>query len=186
MPEPDDLHPWHLREEKVIGRFRIFDVAEEWYDRPDGKPVHSFFVIRTADWANVVPVTPDGKVVLIRQFRPGTGEITVEVPGGMVEPAEGGDVAVAALRELEEETGYVAERIEPLASIRPNPAILRNWQHHFVAHGARKARSTRFDEGEDVRTFEATWDEVDAMVRDGRISHSLTLTALLFARYLKS
>jgi 8-oxo-dGTP pyrophosphatase MutT (NUDIX family) len=178
------LAPWPRLSEKVLGRFRIFDIVEEEYERPDGAPSHSFYVLRTSDWVNVVPVTPEGRVVLIRQFRPGTQEITIEVPGGMVEPSEP-DPAASALRELEEETGYVADSIALTASIRPNPAILRNRLHMFVATGARPSGRVNLDAGEDVESFEATWDEIDGMVRRREITHALTLTALMYARYVR-
>ena len=179
-----DLVPWARLSHQVLANYRIFEVATERYDRPDGSRTHDFFVLLSPDWANVVPITPEGRVVLIRQFRPGTREVVIEVPGGMVEPSEP-DPAAAALRELEEETGYVADRIEKTASIRPNPAIQRNWLHMFVATGARPTGSIHPDESEEIRPFEATWDEVDALVRDGSITHALTLTALMFARYLR-
>lgn len=179
----DVTRPWPRLSQEVTGRYRIFDVAQERYERADASRTHDFFVILSPDWVNVVPITPEGRVVLIRQFRPGTGEITLEVPGGMVEPDEP-DPSRTALRELEEETGYTAEGILATASIRPNPAILRNTLHMFVATGARPLGRIHPDEGEEIAPFEATWDEVDAMVRDGRITHALTLTALMYARYL--
>lgn len=177
-----DIWPKVARELK--GRYRIFDVYEEWFSRPDGKPTHSFYVLETLDWVNVVPITSEGRIVLIRQFRPGTCEMTIEVPGGMVD-SNREDPAMAALRELEEETGYVAQSVTRTASIRPNPAIIRNWLHMFVATGVQPSGHVNFDEGEDVETMEVTWEEVDEMVRSGAITHALTLTALLYARYLK-
>ncbi len=179
----DDRHamrPWPRLRTRMLGDFRIFRLAEEEFEMPRGAGTHSFYVLLSADWVNVVPVTPEGRVVLIRQFRPGTCQVTIEVPGGMVDDGE--DPARAALRELEEETGYRAETLVPTGRVRPNPAILRNTCHMFVALGARPVGRTRMDEAEDVETFEATWDEVDAMVRDGRIDHSLVLNTLTFAR----
>ncbi len=184
MPGPSSIHPWPRRSSTVRGRYRIFDVAEEEFDRPDGAASHSFFVIEAADWVNVVPITPDDRVVLVRQFRVGTGEVSIEVPGGMVDPGEA-DPSAAALRELEEETGYVAESIAHSASIAPNPAILRNHLHMYVARGVRPIGAAHPDADELVEAFEATWDEIDAMVRAGQVTHALTLTALLYARYLK-
>lgn len=174
------MRPWPRLDSRVIGDFRIFRLAEETFEMPGGSRTHSFYVLWSADWVNVVPITPEGRVVLIRQFRPGTCEVTIEVPGGMVD--EGEDPADAAMRELEEETGYRAERVIPTGRVRPNPAILRNTCHMFVALQARPVGRTQMDEAEDVETFEATWEEVDALVRSGRIDHSLVLNTLTFAR----
>lgn len=174
---------WTRRSRKTLGNFRIFDLVEEEYVAEEVGRSHSFYVLLSTDWVNVVPVTPEGRIVLIRQFRAGTGEVTIEVPGGMVDPGED-DPADAALRELEEETGYTAENIVKTATVRPNPAILRNRCHMYLASGVRPLGRVNQDAGEDVHAFEATWEEVDAMVRDGRIDHSLVLNTLLFARYL--
>lgn len=180
----EPLRPWERTGHEVVGRFRIFDLLRETYRHPEDGRTHDYLVIDSADWVNVVPITPEGRVVLVRQFRPGTREVTIEVPGGMVEPGEV-DPAVAAVRELEEETGYVAGRVEKTRSIRPNPAFIRNWHHMFVARDAIPAGRMRPDEGEYLRPFEATWDEVDRMVGDGSITHALCLTALMFARYFR-
>jgi len=183
MPPTPDLAPWPRLSQREIGDFRIFSLVEEEYARPEPGRTHPFFVLLSRDWVNVVPVTAEGRVVLIRQFRPGAEEVTIEVPGGMVETGDR-DPADAALRELEEETGYTAERIVKTATVSPNPAILRNHCHMYLATGVRPLGRTNQDEGEDVHAFEATWDEVDAMVRDGRIDHGLVLNSLMFARYL--
>jgi len=179
-----ELVPWPLLGRKSLGNFRIFDIVEEEFRMPVPGKSHSYYVLLSRDWVNVVPITDQGRVVLIRQFRAGTGEITIEVPGGMVDDNDA-DPADAALRELEEETGYRAQDIVKTAAVRPNPAILRNSCHMYVATGVKPTGHMNQDEGEDVHAFEATWDEVDAMVRDGRIDHSLVLNALMFARNLK-
>jgi len=185
MVDMPDMKPWPRLSGREMGDFRIFSLVEELYLRPavDGRveKTHPFYVILSRDWINVVPITPEGRVLLIRQFRSGTEEITIEVPGGMVETTDV-DPTETARRELEEESGYRADRIIPLRSVRPNPAILRNWCHLFVATGVRPVGKMNWDEGEEVRPFEATWAEVDELVRSGAINHSIVLNALTFAR----
>jgi len=171
--------PWPMLGRKKIGNFRIFSLYSEVYRMPDGRE-HDFFVMECPDWVNVIPVTEDGRVVLIRQFRPGTKEITLEIPGGMVEPGE--VPAEAARRELEEETGYKAASIEYIGVVEPNPAFIRNRCHMFLARGARLAGGQNLDPGEVISFETATWDEVDAHIRAGRIQHGLVLNALCFAR----
>jgi uncharacterized protein (TIGR00725 family) len=173
--------PYRRLSHRVVSDHRIFQLAEEVFERPDGSPSHAYSVLLSVDWVNVVPVTPEGRVVLIRQFRAGSAEVTIEVPGGMVD-AEDPDPSFSARRELEEETGYTVESVVRTGILRPNPAFLRNRCHMFLALGARPDGTVHLDETEDVEPFEATWAEVATMMADGRIDHSLVLNTLSFAR----
>ena len=76
------------------------------------------------DWVNVIAVTPDEQVVMIRQYRQGTRQITLEIPGGMVDPGE--DFMTAGFVNLKEETGGVGQHAEQIGVVAPNPAIQRN------------------------------------------------------------
>jgi 8-oxo-dGTP pyrophosphatase MutT (NUDIX family) len=180
MTAKEGVQPWRRVNEKVVADYRIFRMADETYARPDGAGEFPFYVILSVDWVNVVPVTPEGKVVLIRQWRAGSDEVAIEVPGGMVDPGE--DPQHSAARELEEETGYRCDTVVRTGKLRPNPAIQRNFLHTFVAIGARPDGHLHLEEREDISSFEATWDEVDAMIRSGAIDHALVINALLFAR----
>src|SRR6187200_1493558 len=89
-----------------------------------------FSLIEAVDWVNVIALTPDEQVVLIRQYRVGTAKVCLEIPGGMVDPGE--DAATAAARELVEETGYTSSRWELLGTVAPNPAIMTNTLHCYL------------------------------------------------------
>ena len=180
MADGQAARPWRRVAGKEVADFRIFRMASEVYARPDGAGEYDFYVILSDDWVNVVPVTDEGKVVLIRQWRAGSDEVAIEVPGGMIDAGE--DPAAAAARELAEETGYGCREVLRTGKLRPNPAIQRNFLHTFVAVGARRDGPPHLEEREDIDCFEATWDEVDALIRDGRIDHALVLCALNSAR----
>lgn len=136
------------------------------------------------DWVNVIAVTPDDQVVLIRQFRFGTWQQTLEIPGGMLDPNE--DPAVAAARELEEETGYRPAKIVSLGSTEPNPAIQNNRLHHFLATGCVKVHEGEPDESEEIELELVPRAKLDALVLSGQISHSLVITALWFWKQLEA
>ena len=169
------MKTWTRHGERRLLHTRLFDVDEVLAEHPERGDDVPFLVIRTGDWVNVIPVTEDGRVVLIRQYRPGTHEISLEIPGGMIDPGEA--PRVAAARELAEETGYVPAALEELGCVTPNPAILDNRCYTFLATGCARLRETRFDDDEKIEVTTASLDEIPALIQDGRIDHSLVVAA---------
>jgi 8-oxo-dGTP pyrophosphatase MutT (NUDIX family) len=135
-----------------------------------------FTVVNLRDWVAVVPVTTGGDIVLVRQYRIGTDEITYEFPGGAVDTGE--DFNLAAPRELEEETGYIAEKIGLMASIRPNPAFMTNSCHCFLAENCAPTGKMNPDLFEDAEPVIFSFDKVKHMALKGEITHSISLAAL--------
>ena len=155
--------------------YRIFKLRQlEAADPRSGIP-HPRVVLDSPDWVNVIPVTASGEVVLIRQFRFGTWSLTLEIPGGMVDPGE--DPATAAARELEEETGYRAATMRSLGFCHPNPAIQGNRLHTFLAEDCAQAHGGRPDEQEDIEIVLTPRAQLDDLIRDGQITHSAVITA---------
>ena len=126
-------------------------------------------------WVNVVPVTAEGRVVLIRQYRHGIRDVTVEIPGGMIDAGESPEAAAA--RELQEETGYTAESLRLLARVLPNPAIQNNWCYLFAADGCRRTGQPRPDPFEVIEVQERPLEEVPAMIHSGEICHCMVIAA---------
>lgn len=167
---------WEKTTSKLIGDFRIFTLRQDTRISPRTGQAHNFFVIDSRDWINVIPLTPEGKVVFIHQFRHGTAEVSLEIPGGIVD-AEDPSVAETARRELLEETGYEVEQIIHIGTIDPNPAFLNNHCYTFLALGAHKTQEVQFDSAEDIAVEEIDLSEVEGMINNGRIRHSLVVAA---------
>ncbi|NMB74855.1 MAG: NUDIX hydrolase [Myxococcales bacterium] len=172
---PTSLQLWQRLSEKEQYRARIFSVWKGRFRSPHDQRERDYDLVRAPHWINVIPLTREGKVVLIRQYRPGTHEICVEVPGGMVDPGE--EPLEAARRELTEETGYRAERIEPLGVVAPNPAFQNNLTYSYLAQNAYPAESQHPDEDEHIETFEAPLADIPEMIRKGEIRHALVVCA---------
>jgi len=129
------------------------------------------------DWVNVIALTPDHQLVLVRQFRFGIDGFSLEIPGGVMERGE--EPLVAAQRELREETGYTGNGARVLGSVHPNPAIMNNRCHLVLVEDARRTDVLAWDHDEEIEVITAPVDEVYAWARSGRISHALVLDALL-------
>jgi 8-oxo-dGTP pyrophosphatase MutT (NUDIX family) len=175
------LRPWeHLGEESLL-RYKVFDVVKARRRSPRTGVDIGFFLVRTPDWVNVVAFTAAEELILVRQYRHGTREFSLEIPGGLVDAHEP-DPAAAAARELREETGYVAAELRALGAMTPNPAIFTNRCHAFVATGCRRIGDLQQDPGEDIELILVPAARIDELVRSGVIDHALVLAALALWR----
>ena len=171
---------WACEKSEPVADCRVFRVRRDVSCSPRDGRAHDFYVIEAPDWINVIPLTAEGQVVLIEQYRHGTGEVTLEIPGGMVDPGE--SPAETAARELLEETGYAAGEVVALGRLRPNPAIQNNWIHIFLAPDVQFRHAPAFDGTEHTVVRLVPLDEVPALISEGRITHSLVVAGFhLFA-----
>ncbi len=169
---------WTRTKTKEIADCRVFKVREDFCKRKSDSAKHNFFVIESPDWVNVIALTKEKAVVLIEQFRHGTQEIILEIPGGMVD--EGEQAKMAAQRELLKETGYSSNEFIFLGKSRPNPAIQTNWIYHYLALNCEKTEETAFDEHENVITKLVPLAEIDNLIKDGEITHSLAISGFYY------
>ncbi len=140
---------------------------------------HTFYRFEFKDWVNIVPVTPEGEVVLVSQHRWGTGCVTLEIPGGTLDSVDEEPLA-AARRELLEETGYDCEDILYLGNVQVNPAIQNNLCHFFLALDATKQAEQELDSTEDIAIELKPISEIIPLILNGTIRHSLGIQGLLY------
>jgi ADP-ribose pyrophosphatase len=175
---------WRQTASRRMADYKIFDVSSSDRVSDEGR-TGTFYLVNSLDWAGVIPVvdTAAGRmIVMIRQYRHGTGRLCLEFPGGIVERGE--DPAVAVGRELTEETGYGAEIIVPLGMLSPNPAFMTNTFHAFVAEGCVLAREQRLDEQEEIEVSLVPEKDAVDLVGAEDYGHALmTATLFLYMRY---
>ncbi len=167
--------PWEELGREIRYATRIFRVRKDRMRAPSGGREREYDVIEAPDWTNVIAITDEDNVVLIRQYRPGIKKVTLEIPGGMIDPGE--TPIQAAMRELAEETGYHSSGWRHLGTIFPNPAIQTNRAFTFLAQSARLLSEPHPDEDECIEVFERPLKDVPRLIREGEIQHSLVVVA---------
>lgn len=177
MPPQD----WpQVREESAL-KTPVFEVKRSILLSPKDGREKTFFLLDCPDWVQVLPITEDGRAVLVRQFRYGSRALSLELPGGVIE--RGQTPLEAGQRELREETGYTAPSWRHVASFKPNPAVNTNSAHFFVAEGARLTDATEFDENEDIELVLVDVNQLPKMVAQGEIDHVIMSAAILLYAY---
>jgi 8-oxo-dGTP pyrophosphatase MutT (NUDIX family) len=174
---------WSEEGRKQVFNCKIFSVWESYCKSPEPQPEQSnpqvFTVIDAVDWVIVIPVlnSPKGKqFVMVQQWRHGSQSLSLEFPGGVMEPEETPEEA--AERELHEETGYKAERIEKLGEFSPNPAIMTNKVHFFLAENLSNDGTQCLDDDEYIETTTVDISEVSREMGKKPYIHALMGTAL--------
>lgn len=175
--QPKPPPAWRRLRSEPHATTRIFEVVRAYFQHPRREREQDFFVINAPDWVNVVALTTDHRLVLVRQFRYGTNDFSLEIPGGVIDAGE--DPVAAGVRELREESGYVGVTARLLGTVHPNPAMQSNRCHLVLVEGARRSAELEWDPDEEFEIMTRPVDEVYALARSGGITHALVLDALL-------
>lgn len=169
---------WKKVLSEKVADCRVFTVTRDVCVVEEEEREATFYCIESADWCNILPVTKNGEVVLIEQFRHGIQQISLEIPGGIVD--EGENPQAAAVRELLEETGYApGGEVVSLGTAHPNPAIQNNTVYMFLALDCEKIQEPHFDATEHTITKLVPLADLSNLVQSGQITHSLVLTNFL-------
>ena len=163
---------------EILFQSKLFYVEKRFQTGRSGKPLERHVIVHPGA-VGILPVLADSRIVLIKQYRVAADSYLIEIPAGTLEPGE--EPIKTAERELTEETGYVAGKIEPMTTIFSSPGILHEKLHLFLATDL-KAGSTALEDGEDIELLLVTGDQVRQMLKNGEIRDAKTLVALY--RYL--
>ncbi len=154
-------------------RFRV-EMAS--HQSADGQ-VHQREVVRHPGAVTILPMVDSQHVCLIKNYRVAVAQTLIELPAGTLEPGE--TPLATAARELIEETGFRAGRVDHLHSFFLSPGILDERMHLYVATDLTPGRAAR-EPGEEIENLVVSWDEALEMVMDGRIEDAKTIAGLLF------
>lgn len=172
----DDALWWENLGSEAGPELPLFKVRLDTMRHPTSSVELQRVVLETVDWVNVVAITADGEIVMVEQFRFGVGELTIEPVGGLIDDGE--ESLEAAKRELLEEAGFGGGRWRYLGSVQANPAIHNNLCHHWLVEDTVYVQEPAPDEGEAIRVHLMTLNEVKAAIVEGKVRHSLGLSAL--------
>jgi len=168
------ITPWKVLESTYVRpRFRI-DKCEL-----HGGKLLDANIFEFRSWGNVVALTPNNEVVLIKQYRHGVRDVLWEIPGGIIEDGE--DPMMGVKRELLEETGYTASEFIQVAKLYPNPALQTNSMYCFLALNAEKVEVQSLDDGEDIEVHLVLLSDLIEMTKRGEFLHALMVATLFHA-----
>jgi 8-oxo-dGTP pyrophosphatase MutT (NUDIX family) len=174
----DDPRPWRVLTTEYLAKKPWYTVRVDRVELPNGTVIPEYWVSEYSPWVNVVALTADDRVVLIRQYRHGIGRVDFEIPAGTTDP-EDGSLEAAARRELLEETGYGGGTWTPLMTLSANPALQNNLTHTFLAEGVSELGIPAPEASEDLRVHLVPLDEIEALIEGGGFLQALHVAPLM-------
>ena len=174
------LLSWRKVSTELVADCKVFSVNRNHSCLENGTSdsLHSFYVLHPHNWVNVIPITPFGEIVMVEQYRHGIEHVTLEIPGGMVDPTDSSS-AEAGVRELLEETGYISDDWKFIGRNHPNPAIQSNICDTYLARNVRQIEQPSFDSSgtELISLRLVPLDRIPELIKEGVITHALVIVA---------
>ena len=170
---------WKILSSEYLFNDLWFKVRKDKCITTSGKIIDPYYVYEFPTWVTAVPVTEDGKIIMVRQYRHALGEVCIEIPGGCVDDVDA-DFETAIRRELIEETGYEFETCEYLGKISANPSTNSNLMHMFLARNGKKVAGQSLDANEDIHVELMSVSEVRRLIKENRIIQAMHVTCLMY------
>ncbi len=164
---------------KTIHRWKAISLVEEQLDLPNGKRITHTTILHPGA-SVILPITDDGRIVLVNQFRPSLKKWLLELPAGTIEQPETPEQC--AMRELEEETGYRAARFTSLGQVTPLAGFCDEIQHLFVGHDLTLSNGRECDEDEVIEVVTFSLAELEQKIVEGEITDTKTIACLSKAK----
>lgn len=171
---------WEILKSEHIVKDRWISLRADTCKMPSGKIVEPYYVFEYPAWVNVVAITKEKEVVLVKQYRHGAQKTLLELPSGGVEVTDKAPVD-AIKRELIEETGYTAKEFIHTCTISANPSNHTNLTYCFLALDAELTSETDLDETEQIEVILKPIDEVIFDLKENKFLQALNVTALFHA-----
>ncbi len=172
-----NLKKWKILQSNMVLNHPWCKVRQDEIELPSGKVIDDYFVHLRPDVAIILPITCDREIVFVRQYRHAIGNFFMELPAGGFNPEqESGEVA--AVRELEEETGYVASKVKKMATLYDKPSKDTNQLHLFIAENVKKTGKIKLDITEEIEVILIPVDAVLEKIVKGEICVAGTVSAL--------
>lgn len=168
---------WEIVDTEYLVKSRYLTCRRDRVRLPDGRVNPEYYVLEFPDWVNVIAITRDGRMVMVRQYRHGLGVYQTELCAGYIDPKDVSPLA-AARRELEEETGFTGGEWEEFMTLSANPANHNNLTHVFIARGVEQKGHQQLDVTEDLRYVLMEQKDVLSMMERGELQQALMLAPL--------
>ena len=173
------IRDWTIVKREQVADYKIFALHKKQVRSPRTGEIRDVHAIQFPDWVLILALTPQQEVVMVRQYRHGTEQVCLELPGGLVDP-EDTSPQLSAQRELLEETGFNVSNIQLIGECYPQPAILSNRCFFYLAQDAVQTQQQNQDVGEDIEILTVPLKDIRAKIESKEIDHGMVLQAFFF------
>ena len=175
------IEDWAILKRERVADYKIFSLLKKQVRSPRTGDIREMHAIEFSDWVLILALTPQQEIVMVRQYRHGTEQVHLELPGGLVDPDDTSP-ELSAQRELLEETGFKVSDIRLIGECYPQPAVLSNRCKFYLAENAVKAQPQNLDAGEDIEIITIPLNQIRAKIERKEIDHGMVLLAFFFFR----